>query len=79
MKSPGSAITSPVSVVMSASEIPLATSPMVLSPPDPDESAPKVESIPVTVPSRPTSGAADTQTFITLKSRSKGAVSVFRN
>ena len=39
-------MTRPVSVVISASEMPSATSPMVLSPPEPEESAPNVASMP---------------------------------
>ena len=72
-------MTRPVSVVISASEMPLATMPMVWSPPPPVDSAPKVESMPVTVPSSPTSGAVLTQMRMTLRSRSRGAVSDTRS
>ena len=53
---------SPVSVVISASEMPPATTFMVFSPPPPLDKPSKVVSIPVTVPSNPHKGAAATVT-----------------
>ena len=55
--------------------MPSAIMAMVLSPPLPAARALKVESIPVTVPSRPTRGAALTAIFISFRSRTKGSIS----
>ena len=55
--------------------MPSAIFDIVLSPPLPAASALKVASMPVTVPRRPTSGAALTAIFISFRSLTKGSIS----